>query len=211
MLISFGVKDENIKRVEIVNPEYTSRFEREPHITNNESGEYYRCIYVGALEPHKNVHSLVKALQLVPSGEIKLDIVGNGSERERLQDLVERRDLTDTVDFHGELDHRTVLKMIRDSNLLIHPSKRETGPRTVQEAQQIGTPVIATPVGKTPELISHMKNGLLTRDDPENIAENINYALNNQREMREMAIEGQKSFSPAEWDKTVKTINKLVN
>ena len=110
-------------------------------------------IHVGALIRTKNVCNLVKTL----SGwqqKFKLILVGDGSERARIEKLVQRLGLAENVSLLGAKPHDETLSIIRACDALLLPSICEQIPNVVLEALALGKPVIATRVGGVPEIKS---------------------------------------------------------
>ena len=63
---------------------------------------------------------------------------------------------------------------------------------TILEAMAAGKPVIATPVGGVPELVSEGETGLLVPPrSPEKLAEAIGYLLGNSNVARSMGMSGR--------------------
>ncbi len=96
---------------------------------------------------------------------VALIVTGNGEERERLHQQKIALGETLPVFFLGNVpDMRKYLKAY---DLFCMPSRTEALPYSVLEAARAELPVIATNVGGIPEIISHMKTGILV--DKENV------------------------------------------
>jgi glycosyltransferase involved in cell wall biosynthesis len=68
-------------------------------------------LYVGRLEPVKGVRYLVQAMGILRDGglrNVKLLIVGDGSEKRCLEELVKKLDLEDYVVFAGKVSHEKI-------------------------------------------------------------------------------------------------------
>jgi glycosyltransferase involved in cell wall biosynthesis len=106
--------------------------------------------------------TLVKSVPgvLTKVHEAKFVIAGEGPMDSSLRKLVESLGVEDSVKFLG---HRSdVPDLLRGATVFARPSTLEGMPLTVLEAMATGLPVIATPVGGTPELITDGQNGFLT-------------------------------------------------
>ena len=90
----------------------------------------------------------------------RLIIVGDGPDISLLRDLVVSKGLVSLVEFLGE--HERPLDVIRQSDLLVLPSRREGLPNVMLEAMSCGVCVIASscPVGPS-EVITHHETGWL--------------------------------------------------
>lgn len=119
-------------------------------------GEAPRLISVGRLEAGKNVAAAIDALAIVRRQHpaAKLQVVGDGPERSRLEGRAAELGLGNAVEFRGNLTHDQVLDELGDAHLLVFPTRVAEGfPKAVVEALALGVPVIAPPVSVIPELI----------------------------------------------------------
>jgi glycosyltransferase involved in cell wall biosynthesis len=93
------------------------------------------------------------------------------------------------VHFIGHL--RDALDAIADMDLLLLTSRVEGLPNVLVEAQFLGVPVAATPVGGAPEAIDHGKSGwLLDGVDPGANAERVVALLKNAKWRKAAAQHG---------------------
>ncbi len=101
------------------------------------------------LERQKGLDLLLHALEHLP--EAQLAIRGDGSERERLHELVKELGLAHRVRFRGWVaDAPAFLDKI---DVLVVPSREEAMPLVVLEAMHAGLPVVATAVGSLEEVV----------------------------------------------------------
>lgn len=102
--------------------------------------------------------------KFVKNHHAKLVIIGDGEERQNLENLVQKLDISDRVIFRGFVDNaRSLLSRF---DIFVLPSRSEAMPYSVLEAGLAGLPVIATSVGGIPEIIESGVNGILI--EPEN-------------------------------------------
>lgn len=119
---------------------------------------------VGRLQGEKDQATLIKAFSLLqterPStGAIKLLIIGDGPEREKLERLAVERGMADRTLFLGPRDD--VASMLGLLDLFVLPSLGEGISNTILEAMAAALPVVATNVGGNPELVDEGRTGLL--------------------------------------------------
>lgn len=148
-------------------------------------------LFVGALVPVKNVKGLIMALARLER-EFKLVLVGNGPEKDNIEELVKTLDLEKMVLLLGERNNEETLKIMKSCDVLILPSKSEVAPVVVIEALSLGKPVIATKVGGTVDIVS----------------KNL-YLINNLYEINRIL---EKGISPKHDNKTIRefSIHKIV-
>jgi glycosyltransferase involved in cell wall biosynthesis len=139
---------------------------------------------VGRLCDVKGQRELIEALALVPGAHAVLvgrDLEQGGAYQRELEREAERRGVRDRVAFAGERDAREVLP---DVDVLALPSWTEGLPLVVLEAMAHARPVVATPVGGTPEVVVDGATGLLVPPrDPERLAEALRRLVDD-RELR---------------------------
>ncbi|CAI49055.1 probable glycosyltransferase, type 1 [Natronomonas pharaonis DSM 2160] len=114
-------------------------------------------LYVGRLAPKKGIEYLIDAVAEINAS---LTIVGDGSERDRL----ERRaaEAGADVTFEGEVDPDDVGRYYRSAGVFALASTEGEGmPNVVLEAMSWGLPVVATDSGGLPSLIDTGYNGYL--------------------------------------------------
>ena len=107
----------------------------------------FALITVGRLEPEKRIEDIIAALKLVSNQYpmIGLFIVGEGSERGRLERMTRTLGLADKVIFLGERADARAL--VASAQAFIQASAYEGYGRTLVEAALAKTPIITTDVG----------------------------------------------------------------
>ena len=86
------------------------------------------------------------------------------------------------------LDWKEAMVKLKESSLLVVPSRMESIPQVIKEAFYLKVPVIATNVGGNPELVTHQETGILVPpEDPEKLTIAINNLLENEEERRKFA------------------------
>jgi glycosyltransferase involved in cell wall biosynthesis len=126
--------------------------------------------FAGRLVPEKGVHVLLDALAQLPPhlSRVRLWIAGEGPARDMLEDRTRRLGLADRVEFLGHVPREELQRRFDAVTVQVVPSLwlEPYGLVTV-EAMARGTPVVASAVGATPELIEDGRTGyLVPPDDP---------------------------------------------
>jgi glycosyltransferase involved in cell wall biosynthesis len=106
-------------------------------------------VAVGRLMPVKRFDDLISAMASVrralPGTE--LVVVGEGAERERLEDLVEQLDATEWVRLPGHLSDTELVDLYRRAWAVASASVAEGWGMTITEAAACGTPAVVTDIG----------------------------------------------------------------
>lgn len=122
--------------------------------------------YVGRLAPEKNLMLLLEAWRALELSRLapQLVIIGDGPERERLQEYVIANRLKD-VHFTGFVQPSDLLKYYAVSDVFVLPSVDEPWGAVVTEAMAAGLPVIVSrQVGAAQDLVRHEYNGFITSE-----------------------------------------------
>jgi len=114
---------------------------------------------VGHLAEHKGHQVAVEALAALPG--VRLVMAGDGPMEARLRRLARTLGVTDRVRFAGILPQEELLWWYGAADALVLASSREGMPNVVLESLACGTPVLATPVGGVPEIVSEPAAGVL--------------------------------------------------
>ena len=126
-----------------------------------------RLLYVGRLIRQKGLEYLIEAVEdIVKQKDYRVNckIVGEGVHRESLQRMVERKGLGECFSFVGNVDWgHNLFEFYRKSDLFLSVSITEGFPKTIFEAMNLGTPVIATDVGGISGIIKNGYNGVLIK------------------------------------------------
>lgn len=148
---------------------------------------------IGVLRPEKGhrflVHSIPAVLNIFP--EAIFILVGDGPQREELEELSVKLGIPQKVNFLGQ--RRDVPDILSCLNVFVLPSLYEGLPNAVLEAMACGLPVVATDVEGTNEVVVDGETGILVSPkDPERLAEAIISLLKNKELARQMGEAGQK-------------------
>lgn len=118
-------------------------------------------VFVGVLEPYKNVDGLADAWRRVVARMpgARLHVVGRGSREEVVRRLLE--DEPASVRWSPQLDAAGVATALDEATLLALPSRSEGMGRVVIEAFARARPVVGTRVGGIADLVETGVNGVL--------------------------------------------------
>ena len=160
---------------------------------------------VGRLVEIKGHHLIIKALKNYP--EITLYIAGNGEKEQELKKQVVDNELQSRVVFLGSLTQAKLREYYCAVDMLILASSREGWANVLLESMACGTPVVATNVWGTPEVVAAPEAGLLVERTVEGISKGINELYSNYPDRRKTRLYAEK-FS---WDATTKGQEDLFN
>ncbi|MHA1797145.1 MAG: glycosyltransferase family 4 protein [Candidatus Helarchaeota archaeon] len=119
---------------------------------------------VGRLENWKRFDIVIKTLSKLQN-KFKLFIVGEGTDLKKLQSLTKQLGIQDRVYFLGKLDHQDLLNLYGEIDIVILLSEYEGYSHVLIEALLNKKYIIATKIGGNPEIIQDQKNGILIKND----------------------------------------------
>jgi glycosyltransferase involved in cell wall biosynthesis len=117
---------------------------------------------VGHLVERKGHHLAIEALAELPG--VRLLIAGDGEERGALQSLAGKIKVVDRVTFLGAVPQQELKHYYSAVDALVLASSREGWANVLLEAMACGTPVIATNVWGTPEVVRSREAGVLMEE-----------------------------------------------
>ncbi|MEK9176734.1 MAG: glycosyltransferase family 4 protein [Patescibacteria group bacterium] len=135
---------------------------------------------IGRLVPWKGFTALIELVPVLKREfpDLKLLIIGAGSDMERLEKTSTELGLADSVIFAGEVEREILIRYIRIADVFVLNSRYEGLSHQLLEVMAVGVPIVTTRVGGNPEVIEDGKNGyLVAPDDTELIAERVTALL----------------------------------
>lgn len=115
---------------------------------------------VGLLIERKGHDIAIAALPLLPT-DTSLVIVGSGPERESLDRLARKLGVADRVRFAGQIPNAELKTWYSAADVLLLCSSREGWANVLLESMACGTPVVATNIWGTPEVVATREIGRL--------------------------------------------------
>lgn len=131
------------------------------NLTYTKDKETFFIISVGRLDPVKRYSSIPSiAAELLHKGyKIKWFIVGDGSERQRIEELIHEYNVVDQVILTGFLTNPYPL--MKEADLHVILSESEACPTVIHESMLLSVPVISTNYPTAYEFIHSGRDGLI--------------------------------------------------
>jgi glycosyltransferase involved in cell wall biosynthesis len=138
---------------------------------------------LGRLEPEKGYDVALRALRTLPGATLVL--VGDGSERTRLEALARELGVAERVDFAGWSDEAR--RYLPGFDAFVLPTRSDAFPLAIVEAMLAGLPVVASRVGSISEAVLDGETGFLVPpEDEEALAERVRCLLSSSGQAREL-------------------------
>lgn len=165
------------------------------------SGDY--IFSLRRLDPTKGIHILIEAFSYLIKDFPKLTLIiaGDGSEKNKLVELVRKLNLDDKVKFIGTISLESGIAFLKRAKLTVVPSLSEAGGLINVEAQAAGCPVVATRVGGIPEYVSDGVSGILCEPgNPKALADAISLVLKDEKLRNRLIDEGISYSKKFDWE-----------
>lgn len=174
-------------------------------------------LYVGTLQPRKNIPALVKILgvyrEKYPADNAKLVIVGNRKARnfdKRIDEAIEKHDLREKVIFPGWVEDEDLPVIYKLANCFVFASLYEGFGIPVVEAMAAGLPVVSSDKSCLPEVGGDAAN-FADPAKPADFAQKIHEVLADEylrNNLIQKGIERAKTFT---WQKTAEKTLGIYN
>ncbi|MBW7955189.1 glycosyltransferase family 4 protein [Patescibacteria group bacterium] len=137
---------------------------------SNEKTKKLSLISVGRLEEAKGFQFLIEAVALLKrkGWKVDCDIIGEGSLRQKLEQLIKKEQLTKEVKLHGALPHgRKLTALLQHAEYFVLPSVQDSEgvhdvhPNAVKEAMATELIVVTTNLDSIDEVITHGIDGFI--------------------------------------------------
>ena len=174
--------------------------------------KYGRILYIGRLESHKRVDTLIRAYRRLKRGyaDIELIIVGTGSQKPHLKAL--SRELNLEVEFLEPLPYERLVELMKSAWVLVLPSVREGQGIVLLEAMAAGTPPVAVnaPGSGVVDAVTDGYNGLLAPSAGERELESaIERLLTNEDLYERLRKNGLEFVKKYDWEVVAKRTEEV--
>jgi glycosyltransferase involved in cell wall biosynthesis len=154
---------------------------------------------VGSLIHPKGFHVLIQACKFLRDQGTPFfcRIVGEGSERPNLENLVADNGLQGSIELPGAMAFKEVKEQFKQATVFVMPSVPSTAgsdglPAVLLEALAFGVPSVATKHAGLPEMVRHLETGLLAEPgDAQELALCISQLLKDPHLRSRLALQGR--------------------
>jgi glycosyltransferase involved in cell wall biosynthesis len=200
-------------RTRNVLPFFTATYheaEIEPLETRILEGEI-RLVFVGGLTAGKRPLLAVQAAEaLLQKGHrVSLELLGEGAERQRLENYIEEHGLRKQVRLLGNVDAEKVKKKLQGGHFLIFVSKSEGWPKAVAEAMFWGCLPITTAVSCVPYMLDFGKRGTLIAPEMTAAVQAVEAYMENPQEYSQQVVaaaEWSRQFTLEKFEEAIKGV-----
>ena len=147
------------------------------------------AVAVGSLIERKGYQFLIPAIAQIRKQfpDIHLYVLGEGDYRSNLERMIRDLGVADCVHLHGNCPNTQLRSWYSAADISCLVSSREGWPNVLLESMACGTPVVATGVWGTPEVITSPDLGVIVEQDVASIASGLQSALRRNWERERIA------------------------
>ena len=163
---------------------------------NTSSCHNHNLISIGRLSKEKGQYDLIDVIKLIKEEikDIKLYLIGDGEERNKIKDYVKENDLEENVILTGFLSKKNIEEKILDSTVFVTTSYTESFGLAVLEACSYKLPVVAFDSAQGLKFLLENENGILVSNrDKEKMKVEIIKLLKSKKHREKISNNGYKN------------------
>lgn len=167
----------------------------------------FEMVYHGTLTDLYSLDLPIKALSLIEQQRIRMrfNIYGEGPTQRKLEILVKKLNLQNTVKFHGLVPHEKMLEVIREMNLGVLTIKRNqftnlSFSNKLSEYVNNCVPVLTT---RLPSVLDYFDEDdlILCEDNVESIQEKLGEILQGKINLKKKVLSARRKYRDITWEK----------
>ncbi|MBD2677968.1 MULTISPECIES: glycosyltransferase family 4 protein [Nostoc] len=165
-------------------------------VPHRSASDKVNLLFLGRIGQRKGAFDLIEAISLLPNEhrtKLSLIMAGDG-DVEEARNLVRTLNLEDYIKLPGWIgsDERDIL--LTQANIFVLPSYNEGLPLAMLEAMAWELPVIVTPVGGIPEIVTDLENGLIVNPgNLEQLSNSLKCLIENESLRFSLGLKARKS------------------
>ncbi|XZN97172.1 MAG: glycosyltransferase family 4 protein [Microcoleus sp.] len=182
----------------------------------NKDASQINLLFVGRLVPYKCADIVIEAigrLDPVIKNKTRLTIVGDGPERNNLENRVQELKLGEIVSFAGWVNQQETLDYYKKADIFCFPSIREFGGAVVMEAMACGLPCIVANNGGIGEYVNEETGFKIEPNSREYLTEEltskIQLLVEDDRLRESMSAKAMEKAKEFAWDKKAEKIVEI--
>ena len=172
-------------------------------------------LFIGRLTPQKGPVDAIYAFKTIHSKlpQMRLVIIGKGQEKyvRYLKSIVKKCRLTKSVNFKGFISEVNKISLLKKAKIILIPSVREGWCLVATEANACNCIPVGYNVPGLRDSIKNNKTGLLTNNNPKDLARASTSILSDERHRNIMLNAGFINSLEFNWENTFLDFNKIIS
>lgn len=168
-----------------------------------------KIVTICRLDPNKGLDLAIETLKkLLKHGvNLKWFILGEGSYRSELEDIIQKEGLEESFILLGF--HFNTAAFIENADIIVHPSRFEGKSNVVDEAKYLLKPIVATRYNTVNEQIIHEETGLIAEMTSDSIVENILKLIDSPEMVEKLKV--NLKFHQAKDDASIEVFDRVIH
>ncbi len=167
-------------------------------------------VHTRSWEPRYGVDVMLEGFRLAcqKEGNIRLIMLGGGSQQEWVQAFIHKNGLDDRVHFYGYQENERLAGFYRAADIYVSASHIDGSSVALMEAMACGCPALVSDIPSNLEWVEHNRQGWVFRDgDARDLAEKLILLSRNKESLLEAGKKARaKTENDADWGKNVQTL-----
>jgi len=172
----------------------------------------FNILCMGRFTSQKGFDRLLEALRILKDRGVKhhhVTILGDGYQRQLLEQTIQDNGLEDVVDMPGYVDNP--YPVLRQADLFALPSRDESFSLVVAEAMVLGIPVMSTRCTGPVELLKNGEAGCLVENSEEGVLVGLEKILADSDYYRELQKKARRNTENFDIDKQIALVENLLD
>lgn len=156
---------------------------------NNSTAKKIGILFVGRLEPQKNLANLLQAVAALKMKQPTV-FIGRGSQKKKLLNFAKEKNVNlSIIDY---VAHDKLPNVLNQSKIFVLPSLYEGHPKALIEAMSAGLPCIGTKVPGIKDLLVHKKTGIIVDTNPASLKKGLESVIRNEKLAAKLRVSARK-------------------
>ena len=146
-LMQLGIDEDKIfVGLNTVDTEFFAKKVEEYRAENSNNSGLFQLLYIGYLSPRKRVQKLLEVVSILKESRLdfELVVVGDGSDRKKLEQLADQLKIRKFVRFEGFKQRNELIPFLANSDLFLFPTSYDIWGLTIIEAMSAAIPCISS-------------------------------------------------------------------
>ena len=162
--------------------------------------ETINILFLSNLIKSKGVFDLLDSCTILSKKDYNFQCLFVGSEgdisKSEFEEYVNKNDISQYVTYLGAKFGHEKYDIYTNSDIFVFPTFNDCLPLVLIEAMQFKLPIISTIEGGIPDLVDHKMNGILiSQQNPDTLASEIEYLIQNPQRAKEMGERGRNKYN----------------
>jgi glycosyltransferase involved in cell wall biosynthesis len=166
--------------------------------------DHIKFVCTRNFEAYYDIPTLIRAFRLVKDEIVdsSLTLIGDGSLKQEIMDLVYIFGLSGCVEFLGKIDPHDMPEYLSRHDIFVNSSIVDNYPISLLEAFSSGLPVISTSAGGIPYMVENGVTGILVASgDHKALAKNMTCLARDPNLGRRLAVDARRVAEEHSWEK----------